>query len=85
MLVDIGNVGEIHKRVYLGQFLTNLHADKYAEYKGYKPPIIALFYKFMMAAAFLGIQKEVAAILNKNQLLQYLGQYCILLSTKQHR
>ena len=43
------------------------------------------FCKFKMAAAFLGIQNGVAAILNKNQLLVYLGQHCILLSTKQHR
>ena len=36
-----------------------------------------------MAVAFLGIQNGVIAILNKNQLLVYLDQYCIFLSTKQ--
>jgi len=35
-----------------------------------------------MAAAFLGIQSGVAAILNKNQQLVYLGQYWILLTAR---
>jgi len=43
------------------------------------------FCKFKMAAAFLGIHNGVAAILNENQPLPYLGQYWILLSTKQHK
>jgi len=79
---------EIHKRVYLGQFLTNLDQICVLINTGIQKSQAAYnstFCKFKMAAAFLGIQNWVAAILNKNQLLVYLGQYCILLSTKQHR
>ena len=48
--------------------------------KNVSQPILDQF-----VVAFLEIQNGVAAILNKNQLLVYLGQYCILISTKQHR